>query len=180
MAITTERKKRDSVLYFVVPGFDMSIATLPFQFWSLAEFLWSFHHCVFPAFLLYCDASGAFTVSACGLSVRHFRQDLQNVRRPKPGWQLRLYPASAEICCWQSCGWCWMQELCFLLEPGTRQPTPEALKLKIRNGDSGVRLWELLGLSLCAAMYYWKWGWCWCCNKFELSLKHIRCRYSVI
>lgn len=92
--VETDRKKEIlPVLYFVVPGFDMSIPTLPFWIWSLAVLLWSFHHCTYPAFLPYCDASSALTVSAHSLSVRHFRQNLQNVRRPKPGWQTKTLPS---------------------------------------------------------------------------------------
>ena len=45
---------------------------------------------------LYCDASPALTVSAHSLSVRHFRRNLQNVRRPKPGWQTETLPSE----CW--------------------------------------------------------------------------------
>lgn len=96
--IETEWKKEIlSVLYFVVPGFDMSISTfvvIPFlntflnlKSGSVPLVLSSSY---IPAFLTYCDA---FWVSARSLSVRHFRQDLQNVRRPKPGWQTKTLPS---------------------------------------------------------------------------------------
>lgn len=77
-----QRERKRSVLYFVLPAFDISTSAfvaihllrIPFWMWSLAVFLQSFHRCILPAFLSYCDASITFTVSTCSLSVRHFTQ----------------------------------------------------------------------------------------------------------
>lgn len=105
----------------------------------MAAFLLSFHLCIFPAFLPYCDASPAFTVS---VSVRHFRQYLQNVRRPKPGWQTKALPSERWDLSLAKVGDVveYAESLDFL---GVRDKAANTRGTEAKNKEWGKRLWEL-------------------------------------
>lgn len=78
------------VLYFVVPGFDVSIPSLPLCIWSL---VW--RHCFLSLLYISCFLQHYVpppVFSHHPKSVKHFTQDLTNARRPKPLWQSKTSP----------------------------------------------------------------------------------------
>lgn len=109
--------------------------------------------------LLWCISSIRSIVS-WGISGRIYKMSGdQNL-----GDKLRLYPGRTEICRWQSCGCCGMQDLLDCLgvrdkAANTRGRSSEAKKKGW--GGSGKRLWELRwlgGFSFCASMHYGNWN----------------------